>query len=365
MIKFLDLHKINEQYRADIDKAIKDVLDSGWYIMGQKLEAFEKEFASFCGTKHCIGVGNGLDALILILRAYKELGKLKDGDEVLVPANTYIASILAISQNGLTPILVEPHIESYNIDINEIEQKITSKTKAIMPVHLYGQICEMDQIELIAKKHNLLVIEDSAQAHGATLKGKKAGNWGDASGFSFYPGKNLGAIGDGGAITTNDTELAKCLLALRNYGSQKKYVNKYKSINSRLDELQAAILSVKLKGLQNETINRQEVAKYYNTNIKNEKLILPTWNYIENHVFHLYVIRTDNRTELQNYLLENDVQTVIHYPTSPHQQEAYKELNDSSFPVTELIHNQVLSIPISPVIEKKEIEQVVEILNKY
>lgn len=365
MIKFLDLHKINEQYRTEIDAALKEILDSGWYIMGSKLKAFEQSFASYCGTKHCIGVGNGLDALILILSAFKELRKLKDGDEVLVPANTYIASLLSISQNNLVPILVEPCLNSYNLDIEDLESKITSKSKAIMPVHLYGQLCEMEKIDTIAKKNNLLVIEDSAQAHGAELKGRKSGNWGNASGFSFYPGKNLGALGDGGAITTNDDELAECIYALRNYGSQEKYVNKYKSINSRLDEIQAAILDVKLKGLDNEIKQRQKVAQYYNDNIKNDKLILPKWVAIENHVFHLYVIRTNNRDQLQKYLLENGMQTVIHYPMPPHKQEAYKEWNNLSFPITEQIHNEVLSIPISPVMEQEDIEKVVEILNKY
>jgi dTDP-4-amino-4,6-dideoxygalactose transaminase len=365
MISFLDLHKINEQYRPAIDNAIKEVLDSGWYIMGDKLITFEKEYASFCGTKHCIGVANGLDALILILRAYKELGKIQDGDEVLVPANTYIASILAISENDLVPVLVEPNLISYNIDPLKIEALISERTKAILPVHLYGQVADMTIINQIAKKHNLIVIEDSAQAHGAILNGKKAGNLGDASGFSFYPGKNLGALGDGGAITTNDDVLAECLFALRNYGSQKKYVNKFKSVNSRLDELQAAILSVKLKGLMEDTKKRQEIAIYYNQNILNKKLILPEWKHIENHVFHLYVVRTKDRNHLQNYLFANNIQTVIHYPTPPHKQEAYKEWNKYTLSITEQIHNEVISIPISPIMEQIEIDKVIEILNKY
>lgn len=365
MIKFLDLHKINEQYREEINQSIQKVLDSGWYIMGNELKAFEEEFAQYCGTKYCIGVGNGLDALILILKAYKELGKLKDGDEVLVPANTYIASILAISQNNLVPILIEPDLVTFNIDTTKIEEKITPKTKAILPVHLYGQICDMKAISQIAEKHNLLVIEDSAQAHGAISNDKKAGNWGNASGFSFYPGKNLGALGDGGAVTTNDDKLAECILALRNYGSQQKYVNQYKSINSRLDEIQAAILRVKLRHLDVEIEARQKVAQFYANNIKNEAIVLPTWNSIEQHVFHLFVIRTENREKLQEYLEKNAVQTVIHYPIPPHKQEAYKEWNDLSFPVTEKIHREVLSLPISPVIEQEEIEKVVELLNAY
>ncbi len=365
MIKFLDLHKINQQYRSEIDLAIKKILDSGWYIMGKELSTFEDKFANYCGTKYCIGVGNGLDALILILKAFKELGKLQDGDEVIVPANTYIASILAISQNNLTPILVEPNIDTCNIDSKEIEKHITSKTKAIMAVHLYGQVCDMDQINTIAKKHHLLVIEDSAQAHGATYKGKKTGNLGDASGFSFYPGKNLGALGDGGAVTTNNEELAKCIFALRNYGSQEKYVNKYKSINSRLDELQAAILNVKLKYLDNEIEARRKVALYYKDHIKNTKIILPTWENVENHVFHLFTIRTKNRKKLQEHLTENHIQTVIHYPTPPHQQEAYNQWNNLSFPITEQIHTEILSIPISPVMNEKDYAYICEIINQY
>lgn len=365
MIKFLDLHKINQHYRSEIDEAIKEVLDSGWYIMGKKVDEFEKDFALYCGTKHCIGVGNGLDALILILKAYKELGFLEDGDEVIVPANTYIASILAISQNNLTPVLVEPNINSYNLDPKLIEEKITSKTKAILPVHLYGQVCNMDLINNIAEKYNLLVIEDSAQAHGAKYKGKKTGNLGHASGFSFYPGKNLGALGDGGAITTNDDQLAECIYALRNYGSQEKYVNKYKSINSRLDEIQAAILGVKLKGLNNEIILRQKLAMNYIQNIKNKLVTLPTWENTENHVFHVFVLRTNNRKSLQEYLKSHNIQTVIHYPTPPHKQQAYKELNHLKLPITEKIHNEVLSIPMSPFQTDEETNAIIFAINNY
>lgn len=365
MIKFLDLHKINNQYRPEIDKVIKEVIDSGWYIMGNKLESFEKEFAKYCGTKYCIGVGNGLDALILILKAYKELGKLEYGDEIIVPANTYIASILAISQNGLIPVLVEPDIETYNIDPLKIEDKITKKTKAIMPVHLYGLVCEMEAINLIAKKHNLLVIEDSAQAHGAIYKGKKTGNLGDASGFSFYPGKNLGALGDGGAITTNNAELAECLYALRNYGSKEKYVNQYKSVNSRLDEIQAAVLSVKLEQLDRENEKRIYLAKYYNENINNNNIFLPYFDNSSNHVFHLYTIRTKNRNKLQNFLKENGVQTIIHYPLPPHKQEAYKEWYNLSLPITEQIHNEILSLPISSVMSHNEVKEVIRLINLY
>ena len=365
MIKFLDLHKINEQYRSDMDFAIKEVLDSGWYVMGEKLRQFEKDFATYCGTKYCIGVGNGLDALILVLKAYKELGKLQDGDEVIVPANTYIASILAISQNALTPVLVEPDINTYNIDPSKIAEKITGKTKAIMPVHLYGRVCEMDAITTIARDYNLLVIEDSAQAHGAIYKGKRTGNLADASGFSFYPGKNLGALGDGGAITTNDKALATCIYALRNYGSQEKYINQYKAVNSRLDEIQAAVLCVKLKHLDRDNNERRKIACYYNEHINNKNIVLPKWDNIENHVFHVYAIRTEKRDKLQSYLKENGVETIIHYPIPPHKQDAYKELNKLSFPITEKIHYEILSIPISPVMQIDEVKKIVSLLNLF
>lgn len=278
MIPFLDLKGINAQYRAELIDACVSVIDSGWYVQGNEHSEFEKEFAQYCGVKYAIGVANGLDALILILRAYKELGIMKDGDEVIVPSNTYIASILAISQNNLVPVLVEPDINTYLLDPTKIEEKITSKTKAIMPVHLYGQTCQMDKINAIAKKHNLKVVEDSAQSHGAYFTDKRSGNLGDASGFSFYPGKNLGALGDGGAVTTNDEELANAIKALGNYGSHKKYENLYKGINSRLDEMQAAMLRVKLRYLDDEVEKRREIASYYIENITNPNIILPIQN---------------------------------------------------------------------------------------
>jgi dTDP-4-amino-4,6-dideoxygalactose transaminase len=366
MIKFLDLQKINQQYKAELTSTFERVLDSGWYIMGEELKAFETAFKNYCGTKHAIGVANGLDALILIIKAYKELGIFKDGDEIIVPANTYIASVLAISANNLTPILVEPDIRSYNLDPLLIEKKITHKTVAILPVHLYGQLCDMEQINAIAKKYNLKVIEDCAQAHGASaLSGIKAGNFGDAAGFSFYPGKNLGALGDAGAITTNDENLAKIIRALLNYGSAVKYKNSYKGINSRLDELQAALLNVKLQHLENETkLKREKVNRYLNE-IKNPKIILPTFTNFESHVWHLFVIRTEKRDHLQNYLTENGIQTVIHYPMPPHKQDAYKELNNLSFPISEKIHQEVLSLPLSAVITDEEISKVITTLNNY
>lgn len=365
MIPFLDLKAINAQYRNELIDACTRVIDSGWYIGGSELEKFEQQFANYCGTKYAIGVANGLDALILTLRAWKELGKLKEGDEVIVPSNTYIASILAISANNLTPILVESCIDSFNIDPNKIETVITSRTKAILPVHLYGQLADMPAIMAIAKRHELLVLEDSAQAHGASLDGKRAGSWGNASGFSFYPGKNLGALGDAGAITTSDEELANTLRALRNYGSHEKYKNLFQGVNSRLDEIQAAMLNVKLSHLDDEIAHRRKVAKAYLQDINNNAIILPTTENDSAHVWHVFVIRCERRDELQKYLAENRVQTLIHYPIPPHQQPAYKEWNDLSYPISENIHQQVLSLPMGPLITKDQIEKIIEIVNQF
>jgi dTDP-4-amino-4,6-dideoxygalactose transaminase len=364
MIPFLDLKGLNAQYRAELIEACTKVIDSGWYIQGNECKEFEKEFAQYCGTKYAIGVANGLDALILIIRAYKELGIMKDGDEVIVPSNTYIASILAISQNNLVPVLVEPDINTLLINPDRIEKKITSKTKAILPVHLYGQTCEMDKINEIAKKYNLKVIEDSAQSHGAYYKDKRSGNLGDASGFSFYPGKNLGALGDGGAVTTNDEELALAIKALGNYGSHKKYENLYKGVNSRLDEMQAAMLRVKLRYLDIEIEKRREIANYYLQNIKNDSIVLPTVRSEDNHVWHLFVIRTSKRDELQKYLLANGIQTLIHYPIPPHKQDAYTEWNNESYPISEQIHEEVLSLPISGILGLQDAEKIIKIINK-
>lgn len=365
MIKFLDIQEINNRFANELVESFRRVLSSGWYILGNEVTAFESEFADYCGAKHCIGVANGLDALILILRAYKELGKLNEGDEVIVPANTYIATILAITENRLVPVLVEPDINTYNIDPSKIEEKITSKTKAIMPVHLYGQLADMDSICSIAKKHNLLVIEDSAQAHGASMNGKKAGSLGDASGFSFYPGKNLGALGDAGAVTTTDEELANTIIALRNYGSHKKYENLYRGINSRLDEIQAAMLRVKLKYLDEDNLRRRHIADYYLKSIKNSKIILPEHSISESHVWHVFVIRTEKRDELQQYLAENKIQTIVHYPIPSHHQRAYEPWNSMSLPITEQIHCEVLSLPISPVLPGIDAETVVELVNRF
>lgn len=361
MIKFLDLYAINEQYRPEIDAAIKRTLDSGWYLLGKECEEFEKNFAAYCGVKHAIGVANGLDALNLIIKAYG----FGVGDEIIVPANTYIASILAISQNGATPILVEPDIETYNINPNLIEEKVTAHTKAIMVVHLYGQSVEMQKIWDLAAKYNLKIIEDAAQAHGAMYKGRRVGNLGDASGFSFYPGKNLGCMGDGGAITTNDDGLASKIKALRNYGSHKKYENIYQGTNSRLDEIQAAILDVKLKYLDTDNQKRRATAKYYLQNIKNSLITLPKVKAPESHVWHLFVVRTDNQNALKDYLESNGIQCLIHYPIPPHKQQAYKEWNECSYPITEQIHKEVLSIPISPVMSTEEAALTVKIINNY
>ena len=362
MITFLDLHKINEQYRDGINAAIQATLDSGWYLLGDNLKTFEEEFANYCGVKHCIGVANGLEALELILKGY-DIG---EGDEVIVPANTYIATALAVSAISATPIFVEPDINTFCIDASLIESKITEKTKAIMPVHLYGQVCEMDKINALATQYDLKIIEDSAQSHGAKHAGKLSGNLGDASGFSFYPGKNLGCLGDGGAVVTNDTKLAESVKALRNYGSKEKYVNIYKGYNSRLDEIQAAILSVKLEGLDNDNRHRRAAAMLYNELISNENIALPAMpDDPESHVWHVFVIRTNYRDKLQEYLMENGVHTMIHYPIPIHKQEAYREFADLRLPKTEKIHSEVLSLPISPVIKDDDIHKISELINKW
>lgn len=360
-MKFLDLHKINERYREEIDNRIKQVLDSGWYLLGNQDKTFEEHFASYCGAKHCIGCANGLDALTLIIRAYG----FGNGDEIIVPANTYIASILAISENGCTPVLVEPDINTYNINPDLIEEKITERTKAIMVVHLYGQAVQMKKIWELSMKYGLKVIEDSAQAHGALYNDIRTGSLGHASGFSFYPGKNLGCMGDGGCVTTNDDDLAARIRAIANYGSHKKYCNLYKGVNSRLDEIQAGILDVKLKYLDKDNAKRREISKYYRENIKNPKIILPKTYDEKAHVWHVFTVRTEKRDEFQEYLKQNDIQTLIHYPTPPHKQEAYKEWNNLSYPITEEIHKTIISIPISPVMTIDEIKKVVEVINDW
>jgi dTDP-4-amino-4,6-dideoxygalactose transaminase len=392
MIKFLDLQKINAQYAAELKQAAAEVIDSGWFLLGERVNQFEANLAKYTGVKHAIGVANGLDALRLILKAYIELGVMKEGDEVIVPANTYIASILAITDNRLKPILVEPDIHTYNLDITLIEQHITEKTRAIMVVHLYGRLCWSEQLEDIAKKHNLKIIEDNAQAIGAEYtypqtknnkqQTKKTGSLGDAAGFSFYPGKNLGALGDGGAVTTNDDQLAEIVRALGNYGSKQKYVNEYQGLNSRLDEIQAAFLDIKLKYLDAENQCRREIAQFYCKNITNPNLILPATPSFFNverltpnneqkttnnltHVWHIFVIRHPQRDKLQQYLTESGIQTLIHYPIAPHKQFAFSKWNRISLPITERIRSHVLSLPISPVIRFGEVENIVKIINGY
>ncbi|GAA4652464.1 DegT/DnrJ/EryC1/StrS family aminotransferase [Kistimonas scapharcae] len=365
MIPFLDLKAINHQYQQALKEAAARVIDSGWYILGEEVAQFENEFAAYCGTEYCIGVANGLDALTLILRAWIEQGQLTEGDEVIVPANTYIASILAITENRLKPVLVEPDPETFNLDPTLIERHINEKTRAILTVHLYGQITVIDTIMSIARKHNLKVIEDCAQAHGACYQGKKAGNIGDAAGFSFYPGKNLGALGDAGAITTSDPQLAETLRALRNYGSLEKYKNIHQGVNSRLDEMQAALLRVKLRYLDMETEVRRSIAEYYSQNIANPVVQSPIAQVRESHVWHLYVIRTELRDRLAAYLQKQGIQTVIHYPIPPHKQAAYIDLNSMKLPISEKLHNEVLSLPMSPVLSASDIDRVVDAVNVF
>jgi len=380
MIKFLDIQKINAQYAAELKEATAKVIDSGWYLLGNEVNTFEASLYSYVGVKYAIGVANGLDALRLILRAYLEMGVLQEGDEVIVPANTYIATILAISDNRLKPVLVEPDINTYNLDISLIEKHITARTKAIMVVHLYGRVCWSEELEAIAKKYNLKLIEDNAQAIGAEycdglgvntncVNVRKTGSLGDAAGFSFYPGKNLGALGDAGAITTNDENLAITVRALANYGSKQKYINEYQGINSRMDEIQAAVLDVKLRYLDTENQRRCEIAQYYCGTIKNKDIVLPqiTNNHsmFTDNVWHLFVIRCSQRDNLQKYLRDNNIETLIHYPIPPHKQRAYKSWNNLSFPKTEMIHHEVLSLPISPVMDMKEMADIVESLNSF
>lgn len=362
MIKFLDLHKVNEQYRPAIDDAIRNVLDSGWYLQGPQTKKFEEKFASFCGVKHCIGVGNGLDALVLILKALN----IGAGDEVIVPGNTFIASALAVSACGASPVFVEPIADTFIIDPALIEAQITNKTKAIMPVHLYGLACDMEAIMAIADKHNIYVVEDCAQAHGAEVNGKRVGSFGIANGFSFYPGKNLGALGDAGAVVTNDDELALKIRAIANYGSHKKYEHIFKGTNSRLDDIQSAVLSVKLDGLERDNDARRKVAAYYSSHIKNPMIELPTApSDPKGHVWHLFVLRTKERDRLQKHLEDRGIQTIIHYPTAIYHQGAYPELSGLSLPITEQSHREVLSLPISPVMTQEEISEVVMAVNDW
>jgi len=372
MIKFLDLQKINAQHADELKQVAAEVIDSGWFLMGEKLSNFETKLAHYVGASHAIGVANGLDALRLILKAYIDMGIMAFGDEVIVPANTYIASVLAITDNGLIPVFVEPDPTSYNLDLALIEQALTPKTKAIMVVHLYGQVCWNADLSALAQKHGLKIIEDNAQAIGAEWNGIKTGALGDAAGFSFYPGKNLGALGDAGAVTTNDAEVAERVRALGNYGSRKKYVNEFQGLNSRLDEMQAAFLEVKLKYIDAENQYRRKLAAAYLNAITNPAIGLPVPNNTSfapelntEHVWHLFVIRHAKRDELQNYLTEKGIQTLIHYPIPPNKQLAYQSYNHLDFPITNLIHEEVLSLPLSPVMTLEEVHEVIVALNNF
>lgn len=364
-VPFLSLKDITAKNADEIHAAVKRVVDSGWYLQGEENAKFEKNYAEFIGNKYCVGVANGLDALIWIFRAYIELGIMKAGDEVIVPANTYIASILAITENGLVPVLVEPDINTYQIDDSKIEAAITNKTKAIFIVHLYGKCAYTDKIGMLCRKYNLKLVEDNAQAHGCLFNGKKTGSLGDAAGHSFYPGKNLGAFGDAGAVTTDDEQLAVTIRSLANYGSTRKYVFKYTGRNSRLDEIQAAVLDVKLKHLVEDNNHRLQVAEKYLKGIKNPLIKLPMKSVNGNNVFHIFPVMVNRRDEFQKYLLDNGIHTVIHYPIPPHKQEAYKEWNDRTYPITEQIHNQELSLPMSPTLTDEQVDYVISVINKF
>lgn len=365
-IPFLSLRDVTAKYADEIHEAVARVVNSGWYLQGQENERFELHYADYIGTKFSIGCGNGLDALIWVYRAYIELGIMQPGDEVIVPANTYIASILAITENDLKAVFVEPNPMTLEIDEDRIESAITSRTKSLLLVHLYGRCAYTEKIGEICRKHNLMLVEDNAQAHGCTYQGKRTGSLGDAAGHSFYPGKNLGALGDGGAVTTDNQELAECIRALANYGSTKKYVFKYTGRNSRLDEIQAAVLDVKLRHLDEDNHARQQVASYYYEHIKNPLITLPTRLPDENNVYHLFPLLCQRRDKLQRYLTENGVQTLIHYPIPPHLQECYTgNWTDIKLPVTEQLAKQELSLPISQVMSKSDVEIVVDLINAF
>lgn len=365
MISYFDLKAVNAAHREELLAAVTGVMDSGWFILGERLKTFEKQFSGYCGVKETIGTGNGLDALSLIIRAYKEMGAFKEGDEILVPANTYIASILAITENRLKPVLIDPDVYTYNLDADLLQERITPRTRAVLVVHLYGQVGYSEKLQRVAQANGLKIIEDSAQAQGAVYQGRKTGNLGDASGFSFYPSKNLGALGDAGAITTNDSRLADTARALSNYGSHKKYYNDYLGVNSRLDELQAAVLSVKLKYLDDENLKRRALALLYLKSISNEKLILPKHADDGSHVWHAFVVRTRDRNSFQDYLTKKGVESLIHYPLPPHQQKAYAAWNGERYPITEEIHQTVISLPFSPVMSEEDLLKVADICNAY
>ena len=366
MIPFLDLHTLNARFEKDFKTKFSQFLDKGWYILGEEVKLFEQEYAAYCGTTHCVGTANGLDALRLILEGYKALGQLKVGDEVLVASNTYIATILGIQQAGLVPVLVEAEAKTFNFDFNDLESKVTEKTKVIMPTHLYGLLADMEKVTAFRNQHGLLIVTDAAQSHGAKdSQGKSSGGLADASGHSFYPTKNLGALGDGGAVTTNDAALADVINKLRNYGFEERYVSKYVGLNSRLDEIQAAFLRIKLRVLDADNEKRRAIARRYLEEVQNSKLILPSWDGSERHVFHLFVVRTADRDQLAAFLKERGIGTIVHYPIPPHKQEALKQYKELSFPITDMIHNEVLSIPIGPLMTENQVSAVISALNAY
>ncbi|WP_108823179.1 DegT/DnrJ/EryC1/StrS aminotransferase family protein [Dysgonomonas sp. Marseille-P4361] len=365
MIPFLNLKRENDRYADEIKEAVNRVIDSGWYILGEEKERFEKEFAAYCGAKYCIGVGNGLDAIRLILMSYMEQGAMQEGDEVVLPVNTFIATALAVSQCGLTPIFADCDLDSFNIDPASVREKISDKTKAIIAVHLYGQVAPIEELKEIAEEYGLKLIEDAAQAHGAVYNGRRTGNLADAAAFSFYPVKNLGGLGDAGAVVTNDESLHSIVKALSNYGSNEKYIHTYKGLNSRLDEMQAAILSVKLKYLEEDNKRRKAIAAYYSANIYHEDILLSSISLPDSHVFHLYVIRTKNRAGLESYLKNNGVQTQIHYPSAIHKQKAYLECADQLYPIAEKLQDEVLSIPLYPSLTDSEVSEICNLINNW
>ena len=365
MIKFLDLKRINLRHQQEFEVAYNRVLQSGQYIGGAEVDAFEKEFAKYCGAAHCIGVGNGLDALTLTLKAWLELGNIEPGAEVLVPSNTFIATVLAVTAAGLEPVFVEPNPETHLIEVSQFESAITQRTQVMIPVHLYGQLVDMPALMKLARQHNLLVLEDAAQAHGASLNGQMAGSFGDAAAFSFYPGKNLGALGDGGAVTTSNNELAHLIHCLGNYGSEEKYKHTYKGVNSRLDPLQAAVLRVKLPHLNEDTERRRNIAAMYLKGITNPFLRHSKPHHPLAHVWHLFVVRTQHRKAFQAWMAECQVETLIHYPIAPHQQKAYSTMSKLSLPVAEQLQDEVVSLPISPVLTDKEVEMVIDACNAF
>lgn len=364
-IPFLSLKRENDCYSAELQQNILRILNSGWYILGEEKKRFEKEFATYCGVHNCIGVGNGLDAIRLILQGYKEQNLMRDGDEVILPSNSFVATALAVSQVGLVPVLADCNIDTYNIDPQSVENKITNKTKAIIAVHLYGQVAPIDELKHISQKYNLKLIEDAAQAHGALYGRQVVGSLSDAAAFSFYPVKNLGALGDAGAVTTDDNALTEIVRSLSNYGSEEKYLHKLKGINSRLDELQATVLLTKLKYLDKDNERRLQIANYYSTHIDNDRIILPIYSLDKSHVFHLYVIRVNDRDSLRRYLLDNGIHTQIHYPIPIHRQPAYSELNEMYLPVTDQLAGEVLSLPLYPSLTDAELRYIVSIINRW